>query len=279
MLVGVIGAGTMGAGIAEVFARTDGFTVLLADATAELAAGGRAKIAAGLDRQVAKGRLDQAGAEAILARLSTATVGELGDCELVVEAIYENMDAKRPIFEQLDQLCGPETILASNTSSLSVTELGRGLNHPVIGMHFFNPAPVMKLVEVIAGADTPPELVTRTKELAETLGKTPVEVQEAAGFVVNRILVPMINEAVEVLAAGTASAEDIDTAMKLGANHPMGPLALGDLIGLDVVLAIMEVLLAETGDSKYRAHPLLRKYVRAGWLGRKSGRGFFSYAA
>lgn len=279
MLVGVIGAGTMGAGIAEVFARTDGFTVLLADATAELAAGGRAKIAAGLDRQVAKGRLDQAGAEAILARLSTATVGELGDCELVVEAIYENMDAKRPIFEQLDQLCGPQTILASNTSSLSVTELGRGLNHPVIGMHFFNPAPVMKLVEVIAGADTPPELVTRTKELAETLGKTPVEVQEAAGFVVNRILVPMINEAVEVLAAGTASAEDIDTAMKLGANHPMGPLALGDLIGLDVVLAIMEVLLAETGDSKYRAHPLLRKYVRAGWLGRKSGRGFFNYAA
>ncbi|PKQ31066.1 MAG: 3-hydroxybutyryl-CoA dehydrogenase [Actinobacteria bacterium HGW-Actinobacteria-2] len=279
MLVGVIGAGTMGAGIAEVFARTDGFTVLLADATAELAAGGRAKIAAGLDRQVAKGRLDQAGAEAILARLSTATVGELGDCELVVEAIYENMDAKRPIFEQLDQLCGPQTILASNTSSLSVTELGRGLNHPVIGMHFFNPAPVMKLVEVIAGADTPPELVTRTKELAETLGKTPVEVQEAAGFVVNRILVPMINEAVEVLAAGTASAEDIDTAMKLGANHPMGPLALGDLIGLDVVLAIMEVLLAETGDSKYRAHPLLRKYVRAGWLGRKSGRGFFTYTA
>jgi 3-hydroxybutyryl-CoA dehydrogenase len=187
------------------------------------------------------------------------------------------MDAKRPIFEQLDQLCGPEAILASNTSSLSVTELGRGLNHPVIGMHFFNPAPVMKLVEVIAGAQTPPELVTRTKELALTLGKTPVEVQEAAGFVVNRILVPMINEAVEVLAAGTASADDIDTAMKLGANHPMGPLALGDLIGLDVVLAIMEVLQSETGDSKYRAHPLLRKYVRAGWLGRKTGRGFFNY--
>jgi 3-hydroxybutyryl-CoA dehydrogenase len=279
MLVGVIGAGTMGAGIAEVFARTDGFEVLLADATAELAAGGRARIATGLDRQVAKGRLDPDAAAAILARLRTATVAELGDCDLVVEAIYENMDAKRPIFEQLDQLCGPQTILASNTSSLSVTELGRGLKHPVIGMHFFNPAPVMKLVEVIAGADTPPELVTRTKELAEALGKTPVEVQEAAGFVVNRILVPMINEAVEVLAAGTASAEDIDTAMKLGANHPMGPLALGDLIGLDVVLAIMEVLQAETGDSKYRAHPLLRKYVRAGWLGRKSGRGFFTYTA
>ncbi len=277
MLVGVIGAGTMGAGIAEVFARTEGFEVLLADATAELAAGGRARIAAGLDRQVAKGRLEQARAEAILARLGTATVAELGDCELVVEAVYENMDAKRAIFEQLDQLCGPETILASNTSSLSVTELGRGLNHPVIGMHFFNPAPVMKLVEVIAGAQTPPELVTRTMELAQTLGKTPVEVQEAAGFVVNRILVPMINEAVEVLAAGTASAEDIDTAMKLGANHPMGPLALGDLIGLDVVLAIMEVLQSETGDSKYRAHPLLRKYVRAGWLGRKTGRGFFAY--
>lgn len=277
MLVGVIGAGTMGAGIAEVFARTDGFSVLLADTTLELAEGGRARIAAGLVRQVAKGRLEQPVAETILDRLGTATVADLADCELVVEAIYENLDAKRPIFEQLDQLCGPETILASNTSSLSVTELGRGLNHPVIGMHFFNPAPVMKLVEVIAGAQTPPELVTRTKELALTLGKTPVEVQEAAGFVVNRILVPMINEAVEVLAAGTASAEDIDTAMKLGANHPMGPLALGDLIGLDVVLAIMEVLQSETGDSKYRAHPLLRKYVRAGWLGRKTGQGFFNY--
>ncbi|MBA3019540.1 3-hydroxyacyl-CoA dehydrogenase NAD-binding domain-containing protein [Propionicimonas sp.] len=277
MLVGVIGAGTMGAGIAEVFARTDGFSVLLADATPELAEGGRARIAAGLARQVAKGRLEQDGAETILDRLGTATVADLADCELVVEAIYENLDAKRPIFEQLDQLCGPETILASNTSSLSVTELGRGLSHPVIGMHFFNPAPVMQLVEVIAGAQTPPELVTRTKELALTLGKTPVEVQEAAGFVVNRILVPMINEAVEVLAAGTASAEDIDTAMKLGANHPMGPLALGDLIGLDVVLAIMEVLQSETGDSKYRAHPLLRKYVRAGWLGRKTGQGFFIY--
>lgn len=278
MKVGVVGAGTMGSGIAEVFSRAEGFDVVLTDATRELAAGGQARIHAGLDRQVAKGRLEPEAAEAIKARLSIGVVADLADRELVIEAIYENMAAKKAVFTQLDEITGPETVLASNTSSLSVTEIANGLKHPVVGMHFFNPAPIMKLVEVISGAQTPESLVTRVTELAVALGKTPVRVSEAPGFVVNRILVPMINEAVEVLAAGTASAEDIDTAMMLGANHPMGPLALGDLIGLDVVLAIMEVLQSETGDPKYRPHPLLRKYVRAGWLGRKTGHGFHNYA-
>ncbi|MDR0990453.1 MAG: 3-hydroxybutyryl-CoA dehydrogenase [Propionibacteriaceae bacterium] len=277
MIVGVIGAGTMGAGIAEVFARTEGFTVKLADVSIELATKGRDRQVAGLDKQVAKGKLTQEQRDAIAGRLTTASVPELGDCDLIVEAVLETMAVKRPLFEQLDGLAKDGAILASNTSSLSITELARGLKHPVIGMHFFNPAPVMKLIEVTAGADTNEETVQAVMSISEQLGKTPVRVAEAVGFVVNRILVPMINEAVEVLANGTASAEDIDAAMKLGANHPIGPLALGDLIGLDVCLAIMEILQSETGDPKYRPHPLLRKYVRAGWLGRKTGRGFFSY--
>ncbi len=277
MLVGVVGAGTMGAGIAEVFARNPGFEVILSDALPGAAERGKARIQANQDKLVAKAKIDAAAAAATMQRLTTGNIAELGDCELVIEAIYEDMAAKRAVFEQVDALCAPDAILASNTSSLSVTEIGTGLQHPVIGMHFFNPAPVMQLVEVIAGAQTPPELVARVNDIATQLGKTPVEVNEAAGFVVNRILVPMINEAVEVLAAGTATAEDIDTAMQLGANHPIGPLALGDLVGLDVVLAVMEVLQAETGDPKYRPHPMLRKYVRAGWLGRKTGRGIYRY--
>jgi len=277
MLVGVVGAGTMGAGIAEVFARSEGFNVKLADINLELAAKGRDRELAGLDRQVAKGKMTQEARDAIAANLVLAEVKDLGECDLVVEAVLETMDVKRPLFEQLDRTVKDGAILTSNTSSLSITELAKGLNHDVAGMHFFNPAPVMKLVEVTAGATTTEETITTVTEIARALGKTPVRVQEAAGFVVNRILIPMINEAVGVLADGVASAEDIDEAMKLGANHPIGPLALGDMVGLDVCLAIMEVLQSETGDPKYRPHPLLRKYVRAGWLGRKTGRGFFIY--
>ena len=188
------------------------------------------------------------------------------------------MELKKTMFKELDDICKEDTIFATNTSSLSITEIGAGLKHPMIGMHFFNPAPMMKLVEIIPGLNTPDELVEKIVKITEEIGKTPVKVNEAAGFVVNRILIPMINEAVGVFAEGVASAEDIDTAMKLGANHPMGPLALGDLIGIDIVLAIMEVLYHETGDSKYRPHPYLRKMVRGGRLGRKSGMGFFDYS-
>ena len=203
------------------------------------------------------------------------------DCDLVVEAAIENMKIKKEIFAELDKICKPETILASNTSSLSITEVASATNRPekVIGMHFFNPAPVMKLVEIIRGMATSQETFDAVKELSVAIGKEPVEVEEAPGFVVNRILIPMINEASFIFQEGIASVEDIDTAMKYGANHPMGPLALGDLIGLDVCLAIMDVLYNETGDTKYRSSSILRKYVRAGWLGRKSGRGFYNYNA
>ena len=278
MIVGIIGAGTMGSGIAQAFAQCEGFEVRLCDITAELALRGKGRIENQLMKRVRKGKMDAAAAEAVLNRITTGTKDICSDCDLIVEAAFESMDVKKQTFEELQAIAKPTCIFASNTSSLSITEIGAKLDRPLVGMHFFNPAPVMKLVEVIAGINTPRELVDQVKAIAVSLGKTPVEVNEAAGFVVNRILIPMINEAVGVYAEGVASAEDIDTAMKLGANHPIGPLALGDMIGLDVVLAIMEVLQSETGDPKYRPHPLLRKMVRGGLLGVKSGQGFFTYS-
>lgn len=282
MKVAVIGAGTMGAGIAQTFAQCDDVEkVYLCDIKQEFADGGLAKVKKNLDRLVTKGKMDQAKEDSILAKFQTGLNSQAVDPDLVVEAALERMDIKQNCFKDLQEniVKNEDCIYASNTSSLSITEIGSGLKKPIIGMHFFNPAPVMKLIEVIQGANTPDETVEKVKEIAVKLGKTPVQVNEAPGFVVNRILVPMINEGIFVFAEGVSDIEGIDTAMKLGCNHPMGPLELGDYIGLDIVLAIMDVLYKETGDSKYRACPLLRKMVRAKHLGVKTGIGFYKYNA
>ena len=279
MKVGIIGAGTMGSGIAQAFAQVDGYEVCLCDINEEFASNGKLKISKNFEKRVAKGKMAKEDADKILARIHTGVKTICSDCDLVVEAAIENMEIKKQTFKELGAICKADCVFATNTSSLSITEIGKGVSRPLVGMHFFNPADRMKLIEVIAGCNTPAETVEKIKEISVAIGKQPVQVNEAAGFVVNRILIPMINEAAFIKMEGVSDIAGIDTAMKLGANHPMGPLELGDFIGLDICLAIMDVLYKETGDSKYRACPLIRKMVRGGNLGCKSGKGFYVYNA
>jgi len=279
MKIMVLGAGTMGAGIVQTAAQA-GFEVVVRDIKQEFVDRGIAGIDKLLSKNVDKGRMTAEDKAAVMGRISgTVDMGAAADCDLVIEAALEVMDIKKAIFKELDSICKPECILASNTSALSVTEIAAatGRADKVIGMHFFNPVPAMKLVEVIRGASTSQATYDAIKDLSVKMGKSPVEINEAPGFVVNRLLIPMLNEGMYCLMEGVANAADIDTSMKFGAGHPMGPLALADMIGLDICLKIMETLYKEFGDPKYRPCPLLVKMVRAGKLGRKTGEGFFSY--
>ena len=276
--VAVIGTGTLGPSIAQVFSQSDGIEkVYLCKGRNTSKSNGKDKLEKAFDKLIAKEKISREQAQRYLDKIVTGDIQLAADADLVIEAVAEDLAIKRAIFQKLDTLCRKDTFFATNTSSLPIHLIGEGISHPIIGMHFFNPAAVMKLVEVIRTDETPQEQVDFIMQAAREIGKTPVEVCEAPGFVVNRILIPMINEAIGVYAEGIASAEDIDTAMKLGANHPMGPLALGDLIGLDVVLDILNVILKETGDNRYLPQPMLKKMVREKKLGRKTGEGLYRY--
>lgn len=278
MNVAIVGTGTMGASIAQVFAQCERVDkVLLCKGRITSKNNGKEKVEKSLDKLVQREKITKDKADFFLKKIEYGEIELAKRSDLLIETVAENIEVKKSVFKQLDEICDDETIFATNTSSLSIRSIGKGLKRPIIGMHFFNPAPIMKLVEVVTTDKTPQDMVDFVMGVANDIGKTPVRVWEASGFVVNRVLIPMINEAISIYAEGVASIEDIDTAMKLGANHPMGPLALGDLIGLDVVLAILNVMLKETGDNRYLPQPMLKKMVKENKLGRKTGEGFYKY--